>query len=487
LEFVDSINRSVISGLKWVTVSRVLAQALTWINTFFVIRLLSPTDFGLAALAGIFANFLSLMNELGFSVTLVRWQIRDEETLRHVFGALLLVGIVFTLGLLLAAPVFGVLTKEPRIVPLIRFISIQFLTMSFAVIPQARLSMDMRFKQLGIADVIASVMGAAVTLVVALRGGGAWSLIVGTVALTVSRTVLLNIFSSSLRAPRLQWAKLRHLAGFSGLVLLEKTLWYWYMQIDSFVVGRFLGAAELGVYAVGRQLTNIPLERAMGIINSVALPAFSLVQGDRDRVRAGYLKILRLGAAYAFPVFWGLAAVSDPLVRLVIGAKWIASVMVIQLLCISMPLRMLNSFTAAAVTAIGRQDVNIKSLLLAIVVLPSSVLIGCRWGVTGVAAAWAIAFPLVYLFNASLVRGALDITLREMFIAVSPPAAAGATMVLATITLNRLCLDSLSPLLHTAVAVPFGAAVFIATLWALSREAALEMLSFARNFASSER
>ena len=221
LELVNSINRSVISGLKWVTVSRALAQALTWVNTFFVIRLLSPTDFGLAALAGIFANFLSLLNELGFSVTLVRWQTRDEETLRHVFGALLVVGAAFTLGLFFAAPLFGVLTREPRVVPLIRFISIQFLAMSFAVIPQARLSMDMRFKQLGIADVVASVMGAAGTLLVALNGGGAWSLIVGTVVLTVSRTVLLNLYSSSIRTPRLKFSKLRHLAGFSGLVLLE--------------------------------------------------------------------------------------------------------------------------------------------------------------------------------------------------------------------------------------------------------------------------
>ncbi len=481
---MTSINRSVISGLRWVTISRVVAQALTWVNTFFVIRLISPTDFGLAALAGIFANFLSLLNELGFSVTLVRWQTRDEETLQHVFGALLLMGALFTIGLFAAAPLFGLLTKEPRVVPLIRFISIQFMMMSFCVIPQARLSMDMRFKQLGVSDIVASLLGAAGTLVVALNGGGAWSLIIGTVVLTGGRVAMLNIFSSSLRRPRLKLAKLRHFAGFSGLVLLEKTLWYWYMQIDSFVVGRFLGAAELGIYAVGRQVTNIPLERAMGIINSVALPAFSLVQTDLDRVRAGYLKVLRLGAAYAFPVFWGLSAVSAALVTLVIGNKWIASVAVVQLLCISMPLRMLNSFTAAAVTAIGRQDVNIKSLTMAIIVIPTSVLLGSRWGVTGVAAAWALAFPIVYLFNASLVRRALRISLKEMFAAVAPAAASAAIMVCALALISLTWLDSVSPIVHLVIAVPLGAVIFAITLWTLSRAAAAEMLSFARSITS---
>ncbi|HEY5102637.1 MAG TPA: oligosaccharide flippase family protein, partial [Steroidobacteraceae bacterium] len=123
------------SGLRWITLSRALAQILTWANTFFVIRLISPTDFGLAALAGIFANFLSLLNELGFSVALVQKQTRDEETLRHVFGALLLIGSLLTAGLELAAPLVGVLVKDPRVVPLIRLIAVQFLAMSFAVIP----------------------------------------------------------------------------------------------------------------------------------------------------------------------------------------------------------------------------------------------------------------------------------------------------------------------------------------------------------------
>jgi teichuronic acid exporter len=482
-----NIKRTVMSGLRWVTLSRALAQILTWANTFFVIRLISPTDFGLAALAGIFANFLSLLNELGFSVALVQKQTRDEETLRHVFGALLVIGAVLTVGLVLAAPLVGMLVKDPRVVPLIRLIAVQFLAMSFAVIPQARLAMDMRFKELSVVQVSAALLGAVATLAVALNGGGAWSLIVGSVSLSVTRAILLNFFYPPVGMPRLQLAKIRPFARFSSLVLVERSLWYWYMQIDSFVVGRALGAAQLGIYAVGRQLTNIPLERAMEIINSVALPAFSQVKSDLDHVRRGYLAVLRLGAGYAFPAFWGLAIVSEPLVRLVIGAKWIAAVPVIQLLCVSMPLRMLNSFTGAAVTAVGRQDVNIKSLLLAIVVVPASVVVGSRWGVAGVAAAWAIGFPVVYLFNAALVQRALKIPIREMFAAVWPSALAAAVMSAATQILTVSYLNSLPAFAHLAVAVPFAVAVFLATLWLVSRASALEMFHFAHGIMSNKR
>lgn len=471
------------SGLKWVTLSRVFAQALTWVNTFFVIRLISPADFGLAALASIFANFLSLLNELGFSVALIQRQTRDREILRNVFGALLLIGVTLTIALIALAPLVGALVKEPRVVPLVRLVSLQFLAMSFSIIPQARLSMDMRFKELSLASVIAAIIGGAATLIMALNGAGALGLIVGTVALSISRALILNIFCPSLQWPQFQFAKIRGFARFSGLVLLERCMWYWYMQMDSFVVGRSLGAAQLGIYAVGRQLTNIPLERAMEIINSVALPTFSRIQNDLDHVRRGYLKILRLGAGYAFPVFWGLALVSEPLVRVIIGEKWLAAVPVIQLLCISMPLRMLNSFTAAAVTAVDRQDVNIKSLLVAIVVVPACILVGSRWGVQGVAAAWAIGFPIVYLCNAALVRGALHLSIREMYAATWPPAAAAAVMAATLGALDIWFLGKLPALVHILVAVPAGAAIFGAVLWAMARQSLDEMMLFARQLA----
>jgi O-antigen/teichoic acid export membrane protein len=484
IPLLKGLNQSVIHGLRWVTLSRLLGQIVTWLITFLVIRLLSPTDFGLATLAGLFANFLLLLNELGLSTTVIRWQIRDEETLKQIFGALLLMGSLLMFCLILSAPLIGLVTREPRVVPLIKLISVQFITMPFAIIPQARLSMDLRFRELGLADLGASLLGAVTTLVLALSGAGAWSIVSGIVMVSASRALLLNAFCFSFFAPSFQIGKLRHLAGFSGLAILERTLWYWYIQIDSFVVGRYLGASQLGLYGVGRQVASLPLERAMGIINSITLPAFSRIQDDSDQMRRGYLKLLRVGAAYAFPIFWGLALISDPLVKVVLGPKWLGSVIVIQLLCVSMPLRMLNSFTSTAVVAINRQDVNIKSLLQAIVVVPICVVVGAQWGVAGVAASWAVGFPLIYLFNAILVRRALKLEVRSMLFAVLPPALAGLLMALAILGMNRMYFDTLPPFVHIALVVPLAGGIFILALSLISGSAARETLRLMRDVTS---
>ena len=345
----------------------------------------------------------------------------------------------------------------------------------------------MRFRELALTGVVAAVIGAGTTLTMALHNGGAWSLIIGVLAISVSRTILLNVLCPSLRTPRLQYKKIRHLAGFSGLVLLERTLWYWYTQVDSFVVGRFLGTAQLGLYSVGKQLTNVPLERAMEIINAVAMPAFSRVKSDPIQVKNGYLKLLRVGAGYAFPVFWGLAMVCEPLVRVAIGVRWLAAVPVIQILCISMPLRMLNSLTASPATAVGRQDVNIKSLILAIAVIPLALVFGAKHSLEGAAAAWALGFPFVYLFNATLIRNALGVSLAEMWASIWPPIGAAAFMSLALAAVSRFYLVSLGPLSHLAVALLLGIGLFTAALWLLSPRTAHEVLGLARDVASSRR
>src|SRR5690242_18942746 len=136
-----------------------------------------------------------MWSELGFSVALVQRQTRDPETLRNVFGALLAVGVLLMLGLAAAAPILRASVKEPRVVPLVRFISLQFIAMAFGVIPQARLSMDMRFKEIGITSVASSLAGAAMTLVSALYGAGAWSLIIGIVGMSFVRAIMLNAYS----------------------------------------------------------------------------------------------------------------------------------------------------------------------------------------------------------------------------------------------------------------------------------------------------
>src|ERR1700680_2286718 len=174
----EALRRSVMSGLRWSTVSRLATQGLTWGITLVVLRLLSPRDYGLAAQAGIVTAYIALLAELGLGVGLIQRRITDESTQRKVFGVLLVSGLLSLVVLLAFAPLIALFFRGPRLVPLVRLTALQFVLMPFAVIPQARLATELRFKELGLVGLLSNALGSVVTVSLAICGLGASSLVI---------------------------------------------------------------------------------------------------------------------------------------------------------------------------------------------------------------------------------------------------------------------------------------------------------------------
>ena len=260
----QALKDKVVSGLRWTVLTRGTTQLFTWVATLIVARLLNPSDYGLVAMATIVSSYLMLLGEMGFSVALIQRRELDETTRRSVFGFLLLGGGILFVALSGFAPLISRYFSEPRLTPLILVVGVQFLLIPFSVIPQANLSIAMRFRALGTAGLASATMGAVTTLWLAYCHFGAYALVVGTVVTAFSRAVILNILAPFLRRPLLRARLVSKLANFSGYVLLERTVWYWYAQADTVIAGSMLGAAGLGAYAIGAsalQVVGAPYHR----------------------------------------------------------------------------------------------------------------------------------------------------------------------------------------------------------------------------------
>jgi len=86
-----TLRARVMSGLFWVGGTRLVGQVLTWAITIVVIRLLTPGDYGLLAMATVFMGFLSLVAEAGMGLALIQSPKLDDETLRRIFGVVIVV------------------------------------------------------------------------------------------------------------------------------------------------------------------------------------------------------------------------------------------------------------------------------------------------------------------------------------------------------------------------------------------------------------
>ena len=477
----DALRNSVMSGLRWSTLSRLAIQGLTWAITLIVVRLLTPHDYGLATQAGIFTGYIALLSELGLGIGLIQKKITDEATLRKVFGVLLVTGTLAFIVLFLMAPLIAAFFREPPLTTLVRVAGLQFILMSFAVIPQATLAIGLKFKEQSILGIVANVCGSATTLCLAYLGFGAASLVFGVVVISLSRSVALNLVAGFVRRPSFRWHGLGVLFRFSATTVLDRTLWYGYTQADSILVGRLLGARNLGVYSVAMQLASIPMERAAEILSMVALPAFASINDSLERVAAGYMKGLRVGSTLTFPIFWGLALVAPDLVAAAFGSKWAGVTPVIQAVCVAMPVRALGPLAPPALIAVGRPGVSVRILLWGLLILPAAIAFGSLWGILGVAIAWACAIPVVFVIALLQISSVLQLPMRRMLGELRAPIACGAFMAASVVVIERL-LPGLMPVVRLPLCIGVGMLAYWVALRTVAPRRLRELTDLASDF-----
>jgi len=470
------LRKQVLSGLGWSGGGRLLSQLFTWAVTIVVMRLLSPGDYGLMAMAGFFINFLALLNELGLGAALIQKKDIYESFLRQIFGLLLISNVIFFLFLSASAPIIANFFNDQRLSPIIRISSIQFLMMSFSIIPQSLLMRSIDFRKLSIIDLISAITGSLVTLMFAVIGYGVWSLVFGSLAINFVRTVGLIGASRFICLPSFSIKGLGQAVFFGGYVMGSRVLWFFYTQADTFIIGKLLGKELLGYYSVSMQLASLPMDKTSGIINQVAFPAFSSIQDDCQRVSSYFLKAVRIGSLFAFPILWGMSSIAPELVAVLLGDKWPNASLPLQLLSLVIPFRMISNLMSPALLGLGRPDISFYNTLLGFVVMPIAILIFTHWGLSGVCLAWMIFFPLVLWLNLSRMVPLIGIHVSDVIMAMVKPIAAAATMYAAVMSLKALIGHDAKSVSHLVLFIITGMMVYGGVIRSVYREGYREVL-----------
>jgi PST family polysaccharide transporter len=303
-----------------------------------------------------------------------------------------------------------------------------------------------------------------VSVVLALNGYGAWSLVWGTVAgaaCYLGTTAALAGRRSGFRGGRLRRPELRAVIGYglpvAGGILLSKLIF----DVDYLVVGRRLGSQELGLYTLAFRLPELAIINVFFVISSVTFPLYSKARHDPPRLRRGYLASMRAQALYGLTAGAGMAVVSPVLVPTVLGDRWGAAVAPLAALGVYAALRSLGAGANDVYKALGRPGLSVWVSLIRLAVLVPVLLVATRWGITGVAWGQALAAAAFVVLMQSLALRVLGLRWREFGRAVAP----GAVTALAAAGAAALVVawSPGGPAAVLALAVVAGGAVALVT------------------------
>src|ERR1700722_69831 len=481
-----SLKHTIVSAVGWFVAIKVSVQVVTWAMTLVVIRILSPDDYGLMAVSQIFVNFMLGFGSLGFGDALVQQGETPMAVVARLFGVLLASAVVLGILMALAAYPIGAWYHDPRLVPLIQVSSLGFLFTALTALPRAFLTKDLRVRPMFVMELASGLAGAATVIVLAFDGYGVWSLMLGWLATNVVKLLgFIALASEYYIWPRFGFAGIGPLFSFGIYRTFEYIVWMIFASADILVISRLLGAVEVGVYVVASNFATMPLNKIAPIVNSTAFPAFALIQGRPSEARFYALKAVRMMAAVAVPLFFGLAVTAPEVVDLVFGPNWIAARPVLGVLALAVTFRAILLVVPNFLQGIGDSRASFWCTGIGAVIFPPAFVIGCHWGIVGVAWAWLLGYPIMYAASAMIAsrRGGLDI--RLLLLAPLQPIAAGVIMMAAVTALRLVLPATLPEIVIFVVLVVTGAATYGGVLFVLFRGLAMEMLRVIRRAPSA--
>jgi len=376
------------SALLWNSLPAAFSLAAQVLQFAWLARALPPDAFGSMAIAGIFLWFGQGMADLGLTLALIQKPELQKPTIHAAYTASLCFSIALALSIGAVAFFWGTAFFHSPDLPLLMPWLLPCLPLhALTMVAQAGLQRELRFKVLGLTEAMATLSGLAGAWIGLKVFGDARALALSLLLAGLCRAALALTFTPWRLRLYWLWSHLRPLYPFAGYQILERALNFFVGHLDKIILGRLLGSTALGFYQVAFQLALRPSTLLTPIAQRTAMPLFSRLQNEPNRLGPAFLQATRLIAHLAAPIHLIGAALAAPLLRLILGPEWENAVPIFQALCVLGFLNTAGQPSDALLPALGRADASLKLNIAAVIINFTCAWTGSYFGGAGVALA----------------------------------------------------------------------------------------------------
>jgi teichuronic acid exporter len=450
-----------------------IRQLLQFVVSIALARLLGPSEFGLLAMLYFFVGVGAVLIDGGFGAALVQRQSTTREEESSVFFLSAGMGLVAALALGLSGPSIAKFFRQPALGPLAWLMGLNLLFAALGCVPSALLTRALDFRTQMKAAVIATAVSGVVAVLVAWARGGVWALALQQVIGTAMTVALLWRFSAWRPILAFDRHGLAGMFGFGGFMLLSGILDQAFQRGSAVVIGRCYGAVDLGFFTRAESTRQVPLNVITGVVNRVALPAFSEIAGDLERLRESVRRALEGMMLVNIPLMLGTSAVAEPLVITLFGERWRPSISLLRILSLAGLFWPLHTVNLNALIALGRSREFFRLELAKKTIGLLLLLLSAPLGVVAMAWSQVALGAAAFVINAHFSRVHLNYGAGSQARAVMPFLGVGLGMAAAVAALDH-GMGNAPPTVRLIAGVAVGAAFYVAACWILRLAVFLE-------------
>lgn len=364
----ENLTAKTVRGIKWSSASTFTNAAVQLGYSALMARMLGPKEFGLVAMSGLVLRFGSYFAQMGMSQALINKKDLSKEDIRVGFTSSFILGAFFFALAWVLAPLSVYIFKNDELTSVLRVSCLSLLLNGLSSTSTSLLRRRLEFKAMAIIEIASYIVGYVVIgLLLAYNGFGVWSLVYASLAQATLVTVISYLFARHSLLLFFNWAYYKPLFAFGSKMSLIQFVEFLGVNLDSILIGRFLGEVSLGLYNRATVVIQHPINMITMSVTKVLFPAFSRIQGETDRLRKTYLLAISFIAMLMLPICAGIAAASKEVIAIMLGPKWEAAIPILQILSVSIPFKILTHFSGVICDATA----NLKwKIILNIVYVP---------------------------------------------------------------------------------------------------------------------
>lgn len=450
---------------------RWMMRLIGLVSTVILARLLTPTDFGIVALALIVVGLFEILSWASVDLALIQRQETTREHYDTAWTIQIIQGLFIAILLVFLAPHAAVYFAEPALVSVIYFLALKIFIFGFQNIAVVDFRKNLHFSREFKFHLYKKVFSFIFVVSLAFTLKDYWALIYG-ILLAAIVDVIISYRMHSFR-PKISFSRMGEIWSFSQWVLLSKIGYFLNQKTDQFIIGGASETEVMGVYHLSTEIATMPTAEVAKPLRRAFFPSFAKIAHMSDEYSRNILKAIGAISILIFALGAGISAISEDFVMLVLGEKWLEAIPLIQVLAIFGVVAALSSSMELLLLVSGRGKLStIESWIQLAVLVPVVWFAAHNYGVYEVAlgrtlVASAFVFVMIYFLTI-----ATPVKYFSVIGVIWRPLLASTTMFFVVKWCHQAGLDNI--VLRLAIDVTIGAITYISSLvflWIISGRA----------------
>jgi len=461
-----SLKSQAIRGTLWSAAEKFSLMGIQFILQIILARLLTPSDYGIIGILAVFLAIANTFIDCGFTSALIQNQRRTETDFSTAFYFNILIALSFYLLLFFTAPYIALFYKLPILKEVTRVIALVLPFSALSAVNKTKLQIKVDFKTQAKASLSAVIISGLIGIVLAYKGFGVWSLVTQSVSNALLNTIFLFFLLRWKPLFIFSFESFKKMYSFGIKLLGSNLLDTLYFNMYPLIIGKLFSPADLGFYSRALQFASLPSGVSSSILSRVTFPVLSQVQNDFERLFRIYRKYLRIASSLYAPVMAGICAVAQPLILVLIGAKWLNSVPLLRILCLACIFDCVTSVNINLLYVKGYTNVvfnlNIVKKAIAFIIL----LLFLRWGVAGLCWGQVVYAQIAVFLNTYYTKKILGLGYMLQMKDILPIYLVAA---LSAFIAYGITLLFVAPWVQLMVSVPVAVAVYVYSAYKTDR------------------